>query len=612
MLRILHHRASLWMLVLSVFILSIVPSISVLAGSNTFNGGGITTPGIGNGTPYPSTISVSGVVGNVTKVTVTLSSMSHTNPDDLDILLVGPGNQRVVLMSDSGGTTDINGVTLTFDDAAGVTLPPGNFIVSGTFTPSNSGGSDTWPSAPPGANGVLLSVFNGTAVNGTWSLYVVDDEATDSGNGSIGNWSLTITDDSAAPAFNSGAPAAGTVGTAYNHTFTASGNPAPTFAVTAGALPGGLNLASGGLLDGTPTANGTFNFTVTASNGVAPNATQDVTLVINAAAVAPAFTSGAPANGTLNVAYSHTFTASGNPAPTFSLTAGSLPPGLNLANGGLLDGTPTANGTFNFTVTASNGVVPDATQDVTVIISDAPAAPVFTSGAPADGTINVAYTHTFTASGNPAPTFTITAGALQPDLTLDSVSGVLSGTPTSTGTFTFTVTASNGVAPDATQNVTLVIGTEPVVVEPEEVELPEVPPATACTDVNFEDPGVIRSNFTNDADRAGLMCGLIAAGGDYRIWNGGPITFSSNIGSQTVLDLGVIAAVDVFSNSGQGGFVGDVNICLEGDGYIIYLNANSSPRVPQLWSNWTTDAFPGYTCTTLYAPGTVVLVERHP
>jgi hypothetical protein len=58
--------------------------------------------------------------------------------------------------------------------------------------------------------------------------------------------------------------------------------------------------------------------------------------------------------------------------------------------------------------------------------------------------------------------------------------------------------------------------------------------------------------------------------------------------------------------------VGDVDICLQGKGYIIYLNANGAPRVPQLWSAWTTPAFPGYTCTTLYAPGTVVLVANKP
>ncbi|MCB9453913.1 MAG: hypothetical protein H6672_20975 [Anaerolineaceae bacterium] len=144
------------------------------------------------------------------------------------------------------------------------------------------------------------------------------------------------------------------------------------------------------------------------------------------------------------------------------------------------------------------------------------------------------------------------------------------------------------------------------------IEVPAPPPATLCTDVNFEDPGMIRSNFTNDADRVGLGCRLIAAGGNYMYWLGSPITHAGNVGAQNVLDLGLVAAVDVFSTTGATGFVGDVNICLQGSGYMIYMNASGAPRQAQLWSAWTTDSFPGYTCTTLYAPGTVVLVSRLP
>lgn len=123
---------------------------------------------------------------------------------------------------------------------------------------------------------------------------------------------------------------------------------------------------------------------------------------------------------------------------------------------------------------------------------------------------------------------------------------------------------------------------------------------------------MIRTNFTNDADRAGLNCRLMAANGSYMTWLGGPLTNSGMIGDKSVLDLGIIAAADIFSGNGKTGFVGDVNICLKGSGYMIYFNANNSPRVPQLWSAWTTPAFPGYTCTTLYAPGTVVMVKNKP
>jgi hypothetical protein len=121
---------------------------------------------------------------------------------------------------------------------------------------------------------------------------------------------------------------------------------------------------------------------------------------------------------------------------------------------------------------------------------------------------------------------------------------------------------------------------------------------------------MIRTHFTNDADRAGLACRLLAANGSYLSWLGSPLTSSGNVGNAVVLNLGVIAAVDVFNPNNSNGFVGDVDICLKGSGYMIYLNANGSPRIPQLWSAWTTPAFPGYTCTTLYAPGTVVLVQQ--
>ncbi len=180
------------------------------------------------------------------------------------------------------------------------------------------------------------------------------------------------------------------------------------------------------------------------------------------------------------------------------------------------------------------------------------------------------------------------------------------------GNRTFTVTLSNIVG----SAITKAIGTATIidneVVPSVAIELPAPPPATECNDVNFEDPGIVRTHFTNDADLGAINCRVIAGDGHYMTWYGSPLTNSGNIGNQTVLDLGVIAAVDVFSPNGTTGFVGDVDICLKGSGYMIYLGANNSPRVPQLWSTWTTDAFPGYTCTTLYAPGTVVLVQKKP
>jgi subtilisin-like proprotein convertase family protein len=136
----------------------------------------------GPASPYPSTINVAGLGGTVTKVTVTLNGLSHTFPDDLDILLVGPGGQSVILMSDAGGALDVTNVNLTFDDT-GAMLPDGAQIISGFFKPTNFGAGDTFPApAPAGPYGATLSVLNGTAPNGTYSLYVFDDLGGDVGS----------------------------------------------------------------------------------------------------------------------------------------------------------------------------------------------------------------------------------------------------------------------------------------------------------------------------------------------------------------------------------------------------------------------------------------------
>ena len=132
--------------------------------------------------------------GIVSKVTLTLRNITHTFPDDLDVLLVSPGGQKALLLSDAGGGGDINNVTLTLDDAAATALSNGGQLASGTFRPSNYDTStDTIPSpAPAGPYGTTLSTFNGQSPNGVWSLFVRDDKGPNPGS-FAGGWSLTIT-----------------------------------------------------------------------------------------------------------------------------------------------------------------------------------------------------------------------------------------------------------------------------------------------------------------------------------------------------------------------------------------------------------------------------------
>lgn len=143
-------------------------------------------------TPYPATITVSGLGGVISKLRVTLNRLSHECPRDLDIMLVGPTGQSLVLMSDVG---ECNGgfLTLTFDDFAPTTVPLSSFFFSGSYKPSNEGLGDVFPTpAPVPSQASSLSVFNGTNPNGDWKLYVADDATFHTG-AINGGWSLDIT-----------------------------------------------------------------------------------------------------------------------------------------------------------------------------------------------------------------------------------------------------------------------------------------------------------------------------------------------------------------------------------------------------------------------------------
>ncbi|MDX2375219.1 ice-binding family protein [Microbacterium sp. LRZ72] len=109
--------------------------------------------------------------------------------------------------------------------------------------------------------------------------------------------------------------------------------------------------------------------------------------------------------------------------------------------------------------------------------------PEITSDEPSAGEVGTDYTHTVTASGTPTPTFTVTSGALPAGLALDAVTGTISGEPTASGTSDFTVTASNGTAPDATADYSLVIaaaeGDTPAPAAPDATPAPGSPDDTA-------------------------------------------------------------------------------------------------------------------------------------
>jgi hypothetical protein len=171
----------------------------------------------------------------------------------------------------------------------------------------------------------------------------------------------------------------------------------------------------------------------------------------------PGFTSASSATFEVDAQSSFEITSMGDPNVTFS-ESGTLPQGVTFANNGVdtatLSGTPTETGTFPITITASNGVPPDATQSFSLTVDQAP---VLTAPASATFVEANAGSTSVSATGYPTPAFTESGNLPSGVSFIDNTNGTatLSGTPTQTGSFPITITASNGVSPDATQNLTL-------------------------------------------------------------------------------------------------------------------------------------------------------------
>ncbi|HMZ18161.1 MAG TPA: putative Ig domain-containing protein [Blastocatellia bacterium] len=225
---------------------------------------------------------------------------------------------------------------------------------SQSFTPSGVSGTVVWSvvgSLPAGLTLSSAGVLSGTPTAAGSATFTI--KAT--GNYTcFGQRQYTLTV-SACPTvtFTPTSLPNGILGQAYNQSLTASGGAAPySFSVISGNLPPNVSLSATGAFTGAPTASGNFNFTVraTAANNCFGDRSYTMTVVIcSAISIAPATLH----NGFVDTLYHQTLTASGGMSPyAFTIVAGALPNGLNLASGGVLSGAPTANGTFNFAVKA--------------------------------------------------------------------------------------------------------------------------------------------------------------------------------------------------------------------------------------------------------------------
>ncbi len=410
----------------------------------------------------------------------------------------------------------VQNFTLTVNQAPVITSASSTTFtvgVAGSFTVTAIGSpapTITESGALPAGVTFNAGVLSGTpTANGTFHITFTASNGISPN--AVQNFTLTVNQ---APAITSASSTTFTEGAAGSFTVTATGFPAPTI-TESGALPTGVTF-NAGVLSGTPTANGTFNLTFTASNGVSPNAVQNFTLTVNQA---PVITSASSTTFTEGTAGSFSVTAIGFPAPTIA-ESGALPTGVTF-NAGVLSGTPTANGTFPITFTASNGVSPNAVQNFTLTVNQAPA---ITSANNTTFTLGTASSFTVTATGFPAPTIT-ESGALPSGVTFNA--GVLSGTPSVTGTFNLTFTASNGISPNAVQNFTLTVDQAPIITSANSTTFAQGAAGSfTVTAVGFPAPTITESGAlpTGVTFNAGVLSGTPSASGSF------PITFTASNG----------------------------------------------------------------------------------
>lgn len=404
-----------------------VDNATTVTGNLYCNTGAITIPAVGTASPYPSNIRVSGLTGNVTKVTAELKGVSHQTPIDLDILLSGPTpTTNLFLLSDGGGQNAVSGVDLTFDDAAASQVSATS-LASGTYRPTRIADQSTenMPApAPALGSATALSTFNGAGGNGTWSLWVLDDATGDAGSIS-GGWCLRITSQAATSTALTAAPNPSGFGQSVTFTATVTSGGDPVTSGTVRFADDGTDLGAAVAV----AADGTATYTTSAlTAGTHPIAatysgtdhyagsTDSRSQVVNKATTATALvSSGTPSQVGSSVTFTATVTAGANPVGTGSVTFGidgTDQPAVVVNGSGVATLTTSAltvgthaiearyGGTANYDSSDDDlDQVVSALESTTVVVS-APNPSVYGSDA--------TFTATVTSGGNP-----VTSGAVQ-------------------------------------------------------------------------------------------------------------------------------------------------------------------------------------------------------
>jgi hypothetical protein len=270
---------------------------------------------------------------------------------------------------------------------------------------------------------------------------------------------VSITTAAGTPVITSPMSAIATVGVPHTYTITASNLPDTRPLVPPNSLglqpvipppiqsplpPGMAINPAMGVIEGTPTLVGVYSFRLVGTNAAGAGPARELRIMVRSAAAAPVIDSAPTAAGQVGSPFNHVLTATNNPQG-FGLHA--VLPWLTLnPHTGVLAGTPTTPGVFIVRPMAWNSAGASDTAILAITIAPGLATPVITSTRTATGRVRTPFVYQISAT--PAATSYVATG-LPAGLVINGATGMISGTPTASGTFPVTLQAINAAGTGA-------------------------------------------------------------------------------------------------------------------------------------------------------------------